>query len=132
MNDENAPAQQEVTLEEINQLIWNHLRARDWHNGSPRNVAISISLEAAELLEHYQWSETPVGDKEAIGDELADVFIYGMQLAQLNNIDIAKHIERKLEKSDKKYPAKDFKGKTSEEIRAAWKKNNFAYKKEGL
>lgn len=132
MTDEQAPKQQEVTLEELNQLIWNHLRARDWHNGNARNVAVSISLEASELLEHYQWSERPVGSNEEIGDELADVFIYGMQLAQINNIDIAKHIERKLEKSNQKYPASDFKGKTGSEVREAWKKNKLAYKKEGL
>jgi NTP pyrophosphatase (non-canonical NTP hydrolase) len=133
MNEGSTPhPQQQITLEELNQLIWNHLEARDWHRNPARGLAISLALEANELLEHYQWGDTPVGGPDGVGDELADVFIYGMQIAQRNNIDIAKHIERKLEKSNQKYPAGDFKGKTGDEIREAWKKNKLAYKKEGL
>src|SRR5690349_19967066 len=94
-----APKQQAITIEELKQLIWEHLEARDWNNEGSRGTAISLSLEANELLEHYQWSETPVGGAEAVGDELADVFIYGIQIAQENNIDVAAAIKRKLEKS---------------------------------
>lgn len=127
-----APTQQDVTLEELNQRIWRHLEARDWHKNPSRGLAISLALEANELLEHYQWSDDPVGDTAAVGEELADVFIYGMQIAQQNNIDLAAAIEKKIEKAAKKYPAKDFKGKNAAEQNKTWIKNKLAHKKSGL
>jgi NTP pyrophosphatase (non-canonical NTP hydrolase) len=127
-----APKQQSVTIEELNQLIWDHLEARDWHSNPSRGLAISLSLEANELLEHYQWSDEPVGSTDAVGEELADVFIYGMQIAQQNNIDIADHIRRKLKKAALKYPAENFKGKSKQEKRAAWIENKLAHRKSGL
>jgi len=127
-----APKQQPVSLEDLNQLIWKHLEERDWHNNPSRGLAISMALEANELLEHYQWRDEPVGGADAVGEELADVFIYGMQIAQQNNIDIADHIKRKLEKAAKKYPAENFKGKSAEEKRDAWLESKLAYQKTGL
>jgi NTP pyrophosphatase (non-canonical NTP hydrolase) len=127
-----ASKQQDVTLEELNQLIWRHLEERDWHANPSRGLAISMALEANELLEHYQWSDEPVGGKAAVAQELADVFIYGMQIAQQNGIDIAAEITEKLEKAAKKYPAEDFKGKNAAEKRANWQKNKLSYKKTGL
>lgn len=127
-----APKQQNVTLEELNQIIWNHLEERDWHTNPSRGLAISMMLEAGELLEHYQWGDEPVGGSEEVGEELADVFIYGMQIAQRNNIDLADHIRKKLEKAAKKYPAKDFKGKNTADMKANWMKNKLAHKKTGL
>lgn len=127
-----APAQQDVTLEELNQLIWRHLEARDWHNNPSRGLAISLALEAGELLEHYQWGDKPVGGREAVAEELADVLIYAMQIAQQNNIDIAAEITKKLKKAAKKYPAKDFKGKDTAEQHVNWQKNKLAHKKMGL
>ena len=127
-----APIQQNVTLEELNQKIWKHLEERDWHTNPTRGLAISLSLEASELLEHYQWGDTPVGGPEAVGEELADVLIYAMQIAQQNNIDIVDHIERKLKKAALKYPAADFKDKAPDEAHTAWLKNKLAHQKEGL
>lgn len=127
-----APKQQAVTIEELNQLIWKHLEERDWNSDNSRGTAISLSLEANELLEHYQWTEEPVGGAEAVGDELADVFIYGIQIAQQNKIDIAAAIKRKLEKSAIKYPAENFKGVKGEALRKAWIKSKLDYKKEGI
>lgn len=127
-----APKQQAVTLEELNQTIWDHMEARDWHDNPSRGLAISLSLEASELLEHYQWQEAPVGGTDAVGEELADIFIYGIQFAQINNIDIAAAIKRKLEKAAKKYPAENFKGKTAEEMQKTWIENKLAHRKTGL
>jgi NTP pyrophosphatase (non-canonical NTP hydrolase) len=127
-----ASKQQDISLETINQTIYKHLEERDWHNSPSRDLAISLSLEANELLEHYQWGETPTGGAEAVGDELADVFIYGMQIAQENSIDIMHHIERKLEKASKKYPAQDFKGKDALQQTEVRIKKKLAYKKSGL
>lgn len=127
-----APKQQDITIETLNQRIWHHLEERDWHKNPSRGLAISLSLEAAELLEHYQWGDTPVGGKEGVADELADVFIYAMEIAQQNNIDIIDHIERKLQKSARKYPAAAFKGKAGQEHEKAWLEHKLAHKKEGL
>lgn len=124
--------QQNVTIEELNQVVRHHMEERDWHTNPSRGLAISLSLEANELLEHYQWGDIAVGGEEAVGEELADVFIYAIQIAQQNNIDIVDHIYRKLEKAALKYPAKDFKGKDKDAMRNTWIKNKIAYKKKGL
>lgn len=82
---------------------------RDWaqfHN--PKDLAISISLEAAELLEAFQWSgsDTSVTRKEdKVKEELADVFIYCIYLADACDIDIADIIAGKLVRNAEKYPA---------------------------
>jgi dCTP diphosphatase len=112
--------QQDDTFAEISHIVWQHLVDRDWDDPSPRSLAISLSLEANELLEHYQWSDKPVGDKEAVAEELADVLIYALQYAQVMGIDPASAIRDKLEKSAQKYPAEKFKGKHGEDRSKAW------------
>lgn len=63
---------------------------------TPRNLAISLALESAEILEHFQWRED-VRDKEALKSELADVALYLLQLASIEKIDLEKAILEKLE-----------------------------------
>lgn len=88
---------------------------RDWkqfHN--EKDLAISISLEASELLEIFQWkSSEEVTDKkiEDIKDELADVLIYSHMLADNLDLDIETIIEDKLKKNAEKYPVEKSKGK---------------------
>ena len=80
---------------------------RNWdqfHN--PKDLAISISLEAAELLEIFQWSGTDLERKdklENMKEELADVMIYSILLAEKLNLDISIIIEDKLKKNGEKY-----------------------------
>lgn len=125
-------AQSSDSFEDINRRILEHLEARDWLGNKSRGLAISLALEANELLEHYQWSEKPVGSKEDIAEELADIFIYAFEFAQENDIDIADAIKKKLVKAGKKYPAEAFKNKSREERTAAWQHAKLNYKKEGL
>jgi len=61
---------------------------------SPRNIAISLNLEAAEVLEHFQWGEE--ADAEALAEELADVMLYLLQLAYLTDIDLTQAVMDKL------------------------------------
>ncbi|ASI84760.1 RS21-C6-like protein [Bacillus cereus] len=81
---------------------------RDWkqfHN--PKDLAISLSIEASELLENFQWksSEDAIEQNlENIKDELADVLIYSILLADQMNLDIEEVIQNKLEKNQRKYP----------------------------
>lgn len=131
---DHMPHQSDTTFEEINQLIWKHLVDRDWHHNPPRGLATSIALEAAELLEHYQWRDEPVGSKEDIASELADVLIYSFELAQALDIDMAAAITEKLAKAAKKYPADQFKGRNSDEKKEAWLKAKLEHRehKKGL
>ncbi len=62
---------------------------------TPRNLAISISLEAAELLECFQWSDD--AEKDQVEDELADILIFAAQLSNVMKIDMSKAVERKLQ-----------------------------------
>jgi NTP pyrophosphatase (non-canonical NTP hydrolase) len=62
---------------------------------TPRNLAISLSLEAAEILEHFQWSDSPA-NREELAMELADVALYLLQLASVSEIDLEQAILRKL------------------------------------
>ncbi len=126
------PIQSDATFEEINQQIWQHIYERDWHHNPARGLAISIALEANELLEHYQWSSDPVGDKTAIAEELADIFIYAFEFAQANDIDIPAAIKDKLEKAAIKYPAEQFKGKSTEERSSSWYAAKLKHTKKGL
>lgn len=61
---------------------------------TPRNLAISLVLEASEVLEHYQWNENT--DKEALAGELADVMLYLLQLASISGIDLGQAVMDKL------------------------------------
>lgn len=100
-------------IDELRIRLKNFLTARDWdkfHNA--RDLAISISLEASELLEVFQWkdhiktSELIKDEKllDKIKDELADVLIYCLNLANNLNLDIGKIIEDKIKKNEEKYP----------------------------
>lgn len=60
-----------------------------------RNLAISLVLEASEVLEHYQWRDTPA-DKAELAAELADVLLYLLQLASINDIDLGQAVLDKL------------------------------------
>jgi NTP pyrophosphatase (non-canonical NTP hydrolase) len=63
-----------------------------------KNLAISLVLEAGEVLEHFQWSEE-LADKEAFSEELADVMLYLMQIASLSEVDLGAAVMKKLDKN---------------------------------
>ncbi len=110
----------EITLQEIKARIKQFIKERDWEQfHSPKNISMSISIEAAELMEHFQWLTTEqskrlLKDKkkrEEVEDELADIAIYIIDFCNLFNIDIEKSIVRKIDKTARKYPAHIVKGK---------------------
>jgi len=63
-----------------------------------RNLAVSLNLEASEVLEHFQWDES-LKDPQSFSDELADVMLYLLQLASLSGIDLEKAVLNKLERN---------------------------------
>ncbi len=89
---------------------------RDWkqfHN--PKDLAISISLESAELLEVFQWSGSDVSGenkKDKIKEELADVINYCVLMADACNLDIDQIVQDKIKKNNEKYPVEKAKGKS--------------------
>lgn len=92
--------------------------ARDWKQfDHPKDLAISLSLEAAEVLEHFQWKgeaeieEYLKTDKEHIGEELADVLYWLLLMSHDLKIDILQALERKMDINESKYPAEKAKGR---------------------
>lgn len=76
---------------------------RDWRKyHTLDNLSKSISIEAAELLENFQWSNEY--DHENVCDELADIMIYSIMAAELIGVDIEEIIRKKIEKNAEKYP----------------------------
>ncbi|TQR20347.1 nucleotide pyrophosphohydrolase [Psychrobacillus vulpis] len=95
-------------MKELTDEILKFRDDRDWGgNHDARSLAISISLEASELLECFQWisaEEAIKKDKQAIIDETADVFIYLLQFANLLGIDLKEAARQKMVKNELKYP----------------------------
>jgi NTP pyrophosphatase (non-canonical NTP hydrolase) len=74
-------------------------RAESPHPQTSKNLAISLVLEASEVLEHFQWSETSA-DSVELASELADVMLYLLQLASINQIDLGEAVMEKLKIND--------------------------------
>lgn len=89
------------SLPELTALMQAFVSAKGWHSPqsarpqTPKNLAISLALEAAEALEHFQWRETPA-DQPALAAELADISLYLLQLAAVSGIDLEQAILEKL------------------------------------
>ena len=95
-------------VEKVLAEILKFRKERDWeqfHN--PKDLAISLSIEASELLENFQWKNSQVAleeNMENIKDELADVFIYSLMLAHDLDLNVSDIIHNKVQKNAKKYP----------------------------
>ena len=107
-------------IKELEEIIVKFRDARDWkqfHN--PKDIALSLVLEATEVLEHFQWkNEKQVAEhmqshKEDVGEELADVLYWVLLLAHDSGIDIVEALKKKMEKNDKKYPVEKSKGRSA-------------------
>ena len=90
---------------------------RDWDQfHSPKNLSMALMVEVAELMEHFQWlSEAQSGnlaatDKDAVAEELADILLYLVRLADKLDVDMLKAALHKLEKNATKYPADQVRG----------------------
>ena len=96
-------------MEELMKDLIKFQSERDWKQfHTPENLAKSISIEAAELLEHFQWNKDY--DKQEIVDELADVLTYCFFMADALEVNVKEIILNKLEKTAKKYPVSKSKG----------------------
>ncbi len=96
-------------LDELKKRIDKFNKDRDWDQfHSPGNLAKSISIEAGELLECYQWNDN--ADIEEVKEELADVMNYCIQLSMVLDVDLIDIMNKKMDKTEKKYPISKSKG----------------------
>jgi NTP pyrophosphatase (non-canonical NTP hydrolase) len=90
-----------MELKQLTEEMHRFVEAKGWYAPdsprpqTPRNLAISLALEAAEVLEHFQWSDREI-DRAELAGELADVLLYLMQLASLSEIDLEQAVLAKL------------------------------------
>ena len=106
------------TLTELQNRIRAFAEERDWQQfHSPKNLAMALSVEAAELLEHFQWlseeqsSELPEETRHAVALEMADVLIYLCRLADRLDIDLLAAAGEKMTLNEKKYPVELARGR---------------------
>ncbi|NUM49308.1 MAG: nucleotide pyrophosphohydrolase [Anaerolineales bacterium] len=93
-----------MTIPELTEAMHAFVQAKGWYNPdsrrpqTPRNLAISLTLEAAEVLEHFQWNDDHT-NPSALADELADVTLYLLQIASICQIDLEQAVLKKLERN---------------------------------
>jgi NTP pyrophosphatase (non-canonical NTP hydrolase) len=104
-------------LEKLRQRLRAFAAARDWEQfHSPKNLASALIVEAAELLEHFQWlteqqsRSLPPERLRAVEEEIADVLLYLVRLADRLGVDLMQAAERKIALNEKKYPAEEVRG----------------------
>ena len=107
------PRRPELTdIEKLQRRLQAFADQRDWNQfHSPKNLAMALIVEAGELAEHFQWLTQeesfglPADKLEEVGEELADIFVYLVRLADQLGIDLPAAVDRKIELNEKKYPA---------------------------
>lgn len=107
-------------IDSLQAELRNFAEERDWDKfHSPKNLAAALSVEAAELLEHFQWlteaesSALSMKQRHEVSEELADVLLYLIRLADKLDIDLVEAADRKLLKNAEKYPVEKSKGKST-------------------
>ena len=112
-------ADTDTTIAQLRQLVNDFVERRQWHQfHTPKNLAMSLAIEAAELMEHFQWltaeqsrqlAATP--DKRSqIGEEMADVLAYLLAMANELGLDVSTALRDKIAKNERKYPAEQYRG----------------------
>lgn len=96
-------------MEEIKNIVRKFRDDREWSQfHTPANLAKAISIESGELLEHFLWNDNY--DKEAVCEELADVMVYCLHMADSLEVNIEDIIKKKMDKNEIKYPVEKAKG----------------------
>jgi NTP pyrophosphatase (non-canonical NTP hydrolase) len=109
-----------TTISDLRQRVQAFVDERDWRKyHTPKNLSMSLAIEAAELMEHFQWLTNEEAEAEArdpaqrpdITDELADCLAFILSLADAMDIDLATAVRNKLVKNAAKYPADQYRGR---------------------
>ena len=110
----------QTTVAELRELVRRFVKERDWRQfHSPKNLSMSLAIEAAELMEHFQWLTVDASRRisdhpeelAAVSEELADVMCYALAMANELNLDLGQAIRQKMKKNEIKYPADQFRGR---------------------
>lgn len=110
----------QTSVAAIKAMISQFVAERDWRQfHAPKNISMALAVEAAELMEHFQWLtveasrevESDPAKMTAIGEELADILCYGLALANELNIDVAAAMSDKMRKNIRKYPKDEYQGR---------------------
>lgn len=106
-----------MDIDGLTHLLRDFVRERDWEQfHSPKNLSIALSVEASELLEHFQWltqeesHNLPPDKRAAVEEEMADVLIYLVRLADRLGVDLLDAAERKMKRNGERYPAELVRG----------------------
>jgi dCTP diphosphatase len=109
-----------TTVSELRKLVADFVAERDWSQfHSPKNVSMALAIEAAELMEHFQWLTTDASRELAadpeklaeVAEELADVIGYSFALANELGLDVSSAVRAKMLKNAEKYPAEKYRGR---------------------
>ncbi|NIQ95934.1 MAG: nucleotide pyrophosphohydrolase [Desulfuromonadales bacterium] len=108
----------DTTLQQLKDRMDRFVKERDWEQfHSPKNLSMSIAIEAAELMEHFQWltveqsKQLSPDELSEIGEELADIVIYSLSLSNVLGLDLSQTIVDKMAKNIRKYPRDKVRGK---------------------
>jgi NTP pyrophosphatase (non-canonical NTP hydrolase) len=108
-----------TTIGDLRAAVRSFVERRDWRQyHSPKNLAMSIAIEAAEIMEHFQWLTVAEGvaalndplTHAAVADELADVIIYCLSFANSSDIDIASAVMAKMARNESRFPVERVRG----------------------
>jgi len=110
----------ETTVAQLRQIVETFVAERDWHQfHTPKNLAMAMAIETAELMEHFQWltpeqsralAEDPDKLRE-VGEEVADVLCYILAMANELGLDLSTTMRDKMVKNIRKYPAPEYRGR---------------------
>lgn len=111
---------QQFTVGALRSAVRQFVDERDWRQyHSPKNLAMSIAIEAAEIMEHFQWLSTEeatmhmndASQRAEVADELADVLIYCLSFANSSGIDVSEAIMKKLARNQVRFPIESVRGR---------------------
>ena len=111
---------QTTTIESLRNEVQQFVDQRDWQQfHSPKNLSMALAVEAAELMEHFQWHTheeaeaalQDAGKRAAVADELADVLIYSLSLANTLGVDVSTIVLEKLARNEHRFPVEKWRGR---------------------
>lgn len=111
----------DTTVGELKQAMREFAKEREWLQfHSPKNLSMAIAIEAGELMEHFLWCEPAEAERlmqqdevrDAVGDEMADVALFLLQMATVAGIDLTTVVKAKLAKNQQKYPVEKARGRS--------------------
>ena len=109
-----------TSIDELRRLVAEFVAARDWEQfHAPKNLAMALAIEAAELMEHFQWLTVQQSRdlrqdskrRQAVAEEMADVCCYLLALANELDVDLSRAVRDKMSKNARKYPVEQYRGR---------------------